>query len=144
MILFSFIFYGLLGCFAEGVYNSIFTRPHNYKINDIMNSPKGRFIFVSAYMFIIYGLGGLVSYLICLKPHLWYYFPILIIDIWVILVLIEFVSGIILNKIFKLNIWSYDNEKHNILGVVSLRSVLLMLAMSVFLYFNNLFFGAIM
>ena len=143
ILLYVFIFYGSLGCFIEGLYNSVFTKPHNEKVGRVMKSPKGQFIFTSAYMFIIYGLGGLVSYLICMKSHLWYYFPVFVMIIWVNLVLIEFIGGLVLNKWLKLNIWSYDSEKYNLYGIVSLKSVLLMLVMAIFLYLNNLMSGVV-
>lgn len=38
----------------------------------------------------------------------------------VIITVIEFISGIIINKIFKLNVWDYSNLKFNLMGQISL------------------------
>lgn len=136
-LIFVFIFYACLGSVFEGVYNSIFTKPHNKRINKIMNSPKGHFMFTSVYVLPVYGLGGLMSYLIYSVTHLWYYTPVFILIVFFNLIYLEFFFGSLYNIVLELNIWTYENERFNLDDQICLKSVIGWFFMSIVLYGIN-------
>lgn len=78
----------------------------------------------SIYMFLVGGFAGTILSLILLLFQSWLITIIMIIPYIIIggfiITLIELLSGLILNKLLKLNIWDYSMFKFNFLGQIEL------------------------
>ena len=115
--IFIFIFYGALYYTIESFINGI----KQIKFLSLWyKTPKMSLWGVcSMHMFIIGGLIGLIISILSLYIPLYLFFIIPIIT-GVIITLIELLFGLILNKLFKLNIWTYSAFKYNLFGQIEL------------------------
>ena len=66
---------------------------------------------------------------ICTKTDLNFIYKVLASAL--LITIVEFISGIIINKFFKLNVWDYSNIPYNILGQICHRYTFLWVALSV-------------
>jgi uncharacterized membrane protein len=78
----------------------------------------------------LYGFGAALLILLELFIHQWP-LPIKIVVYGIILTLIEYVTGIILEKLFKLKLWDYSDNKFNFQGRVCLLFSLIWTAIAV-------------
>lgn len=103
-----FLFTGILGWFIEVLYRS-------YKKSFTLVNPG----FLKGPYLPIYGFAGIILFLlskILLDKNI--FLNILI--YFFILTLIEFITGIIFEKYFKIRLWDYRNKKFNYKGIICL------------------------
>lgn len=106
-IILLFAVYAFMGWIIEVVYRSITQR-------EFINAG-----FLYGPFVPLYGFGALLIIFLELFIHQWP-LPIKIVVYGIILTLIEYVTGIILEKTFKLKLWDYSDSRFNIKGRVSL------------------------
>lgn len=106
-IILLFAVYAFMGWIIEVVYRSITQR-------EFINAG-----FLYGPFVPLYGFGALLIIFLELFIHQWP-LPIKIVVYGVILTLIEYVTGIILENSFKLKLWDYSDSRFNIKGRVSL------------------------
>jgi len=105
--------------------------------NALYNKNKSLKGYSSIYMFLIGGMMGIVFdlyYKIPLFHHLYWLWLFCIIG-GVSITIIELLSGLLLNKVLKLNIWSYKDFKFNFMGQIELYHSLGWLALSIIIFF---------
>lgn len=72
----------------------------------------------------VYGVGGIILNLLVdikIVNNIYFNYFILSLIAMVLLTLIEYVGGVLLEKIFKIKLWDYSTYKYNLKGLICLR-----------------------
>lgn len=123
MIKTTFLVLLFSGCFYftfEALFNLIFTEKY-WNIAEKINKPKAALFTVAPFHAFFLGIITFLPLWIVFQfLQKWYFMPVFVIIGGIHITLNEFLTGILLNKIFKLKLWDYSNWKFNILGQTSL------------------------
>lgn len=143
-----FIFYGTLYYSFESIWNAIFTKPHNTKINSIMQTENleepehliNTVGFARLIMLPFSAVIGLISYAILFIPIFkhFYFLPIYVLILGILLTLSEIVVGCLIFKVFNVRSWDYRKEPFKITEFSSLKHFGLWNIVSIILLVFNL------
>jgi len=127
-----FIYLGALYYFIESLYNAIFTKPHNKRINRIMlsNDDEERIVnktgFSRLFMMPFASVISAIAYLMFLFPVVWYVKIIPFILLFSVTVtILELLVGMLTVKYFKCRLWDYRSNRYNYKGHICLKNSLL-------------------
>jgi uncharacterized membrane protein len=118
LLLLKFFAFGVLGYLLEGVFNRV---TMGAIVEKALKKPKKSFFtYSSPYMIPIFGLSAVLISLVYMVPFMQKIaaLPILAIIGMIIIDSLELGGGLLLNKVFKLQIWDYSNDKFNLLGQI--------------------------
>lgn len=119
--LFIFCLFSFIGWVIELIYRSI--------VDKRIVNPG----FMTGCVVPIYGFSSIILYIICgITDNIYIFIPLSV----VLLTLLEFISGIILDKFFHLRLWDYSDRKFNYKGLICIRFTIYWLLLALlFKYF---------
>lgn len=90
----------------------------------------------------VYGVGGIILNLLAdikIVNNIYFNYFILSLIAMVLLTLIEYVGGVLLEKIFKIKLWDYSKYKYNLKGLICLRMSIIwgIVSLIYFVVLNN-------
>ena len=90
----------------------------------------------------VYGVGGIILNLLAdikVVNNIYFNYFILSLIAMVLLTLIEYVGGVLLEKIFKIKLWDYSKYKYNLKGLICLRMSIIwgIVSLIYFVLLNN-------
>ena len=90
----------------------------------------------------VYGVGGIILNLLAdikIVNNIYFNYFILSLIAMVLLTLIEYVGGVLLEKIFKIKLWDYSKYKYNLKGLICLRMSIIwgIVSLIYFVLLNN-------
>lgn len=90
----------------------------------------------------VYGVGGIILNLLTdikIVNNIYFNYFILSLIAMVLLTLIEYVGGVLLEKIFKIKLWDYSKYKYNLKGLICLRMSIIwgIVSLIYFVVLNN-------